>query len=161
MLTLNLICSFITLKGVPHLDNRHNAFGRVVGGVETVTKIADVSVDKDNRPHVRVSRNRSFYSINFAQHEVRILDTVVVVNPFLDLDADLAAAKAAQEAAEKGKEKGAWFSNPAGRATASGSSGVGKYLPGAATAKPAAGTDAIPFKGFPLYCCDCGSVSPF
>jgi len=40
----------VTEKEQPHLDGVHTAFGEVVAGMDTVTKIAAVPVDKDDKP---------------------------------------------------------------------------------------------------------------
>ena len=41
---------FITLKPTPHLDGRHTVFGKVVSGVESVRKMADVERGEKDRP---------------------------------------------------------------------------------------------------------------
>ncbi|KAK3045301.1 hypothetical protein LTS18_014086, partial [Coniosporium uncinatum] len=45
---------FITLAPCPHLNAKHTLFGHIVSGQETMTRIAKVDVDKDDRPLVPV-----------------------------------------------------------------------------------------------------------
>ena len=41
---------FVTLKPTPHLDGKHTVFGRVVSGMESVRKMADVERGEKDRP---------------------------------------------------------------------------------------------------------------
>ncbi|EME38435.1 hypothetical protein DOTSEDRAFT_75836 [Dothistroma septosporum NZE10] len=41
---------FLTLEACPHLNEKHTIFGRLVSGEDTLSRIAKVSVDKDDRP---------------------------------------------------------------------------------------------------------------
>ncbi|KAI4721183.1 hypothetical protein E4T48_02589 [Aureobasidium sp. EXF-10727] len=41
---------FITLDECPHLNNKHTIFGRLVGGEDTLARMAKVQVDKDDKP---------------------------------------------------------------------------------------------------------------
>eukprot|EP00533_Pseudo-nitzschia_delicatissima_P008661 CAMPEP_0116078178 /NCGR_PEP_ID=MMETSP0327-20121206/460_1 /TAXON_ID=44447 /ORGANISM="Pseudo-nitzschia delicatissima, Strain B596" /LENGTH=345 /DNA_ID=CAMNT_0003568699 /DNA_START=67 /DNA_END=1102 /DNA_ORIENTATION=+ len=41
---------FITLKPTPHLDGKHTVFGKVVSGIESVRKMADVERGEKDRP---------------------------------------------------------------------------------------------------------------
>jgi cyclophilin family peptidyl-prolyl cis-trans isomerase len=41
---------FVTLKPTPHLDGKHTVFGRVVSGMESVRKMADVEREEKDRP---------------------------------------------------------------------------------------------------------------
>lgn len=41
---------FITLAECPHLNGKHTIFGRLVGGEDTLARIAQVAVDKNDRP---------------------------------------------------------------------------------------------------------------
>ena len=37
-------------QSASHLDGKHTVFGRVVGGLDTLTKIEKVKTDKDDKP---------------------------------------------------------------------------------------------------------------
>ena len=112
---------FITFKSCAHLDGKHSIFGRVVGGFDTLTKIERVPTDADDRP----------------EQPVTILDVVVFVNPFENVEAEMEAenaraadptAAAAEEAARVAAEDGqAWYNGPAVRPTPQ-REGVGKYI---------------------------------
>jgi peptidyl-prolyl cis-trans isomerase-like protein 2 len=41
---------FITFRSCKHLDKKHTIFGRVVGGMEVLTKIEDVKTDEADKP---------------------------------------------------------------------------------------------------------------
>ncbi|KAI5238965.1 hypothetical protein E4T42_08832 [Aureobasidium subglaciale] len=41
---------FVTLDSCPHLNNKHTIFGRLVGGEDTLARMAKVQVDKDDKP---------------------------------------------------------------------------------------------------------------
>ncbi|KAF2725900.1 hypothetical protein K431DRAFT_259687 [Polychaeton citri CBS 116435] len=49
---------FVTLEPCPHLNGKHTIFGRLVGGQDTLMKVAAVDVDENDRPRdaVLVSR---------------------------------------------------------------------------------------------------------
>lgn len=42
--------SFITYRSCKHLDNKHTVFGRVVGGMETLSEMERIEVDNKDRP---------------------------------------------------------------------------------------------------------------
>jgi peptidyl-prolyl cis-trans isomerase-like 2 len=41
---------YILYKSAHHLDYKHTVFGRVVGGLQTLTAMERVPVDEDDRP---------------------------------------------------------------------------------------------------------------
>lgn len=46
---------FLTLAAVPHLDDRHSVFGRVVEGMDVVRAIGETQVDADEHPVERIA----------------------------------------------------------------------------------------------------------
>ena len=57
---------FITYRPAKHLDRKHTIFGRVVGGLETLSRLENAPTDSSDRP----------------VDEIRIIDVVVFVDPF-------------------------------------------------------------------------------
>ena len=45
-----MFCSFITFRSCRHLDGKHTVFGRVVGGLDTLTSMERVETDNKDRP---------------------------------------------------------------------------------------------------------------
>lgn len=51
LLFLSFLCfSFITYRSCKSLDNKHTVFGKVVGGIDTLTEIERIEVDNQDRP---------------------------------------------------------------------------------------------------------------
>ena len=64
---------FITYRLCMHLNNKHSVFGKVVGGFEVIDEIEKIETDKKDVP---IS-------------EVKILTTIVFVDPFQEVDDQL------------------------------------------------------------------------
>ena len=65
---------FLTFKSASHLDGKHTIFGRVVGGLDVLSKLEKLQTDKEDRPTTPLVLERGH----------------VYVNPFADLDAKMA-----------------------------------------------------------------------
>lgn len=96
---------FIMYKSARHLDFKHSVFGRVVGGLETISALEKVPTNADDRP----------------LQPITITGATVFTNPFKDMMEE--EAKAEQEKINKQREAsgeaenarvGAWYSRPGG-----------------------------------------------
>ncbi|KAH9329671.1 hypothetical protein KI387_001779, partial [Taxus chinensis] len=107
---------FILYKSAKHLNFKHTVFGRVVGGLSTLSVTEKVPVDDDDRP----------------LEEIKILKVTVFVNPYNEPDEEEEGEKKEvnEEIADGESEKfGSWYSNPNSIVTSlTTGSGVGKYL---------------------------------
>lgn len=70
---------FITFRSCQHLDNKHTIFGRVVGGLETLKLMEAIETDNKDVPITPIT----------------IKKTNIFVNPFKDVDEQLASERAA------------------------------------------------------------------
>jgi len=52
---LILFKSFITYRSCTHLDNKHTIFGKLVGGLEVLSKLESIPTDDQDRPLVEKS----------------------------------------------------------------------------------------------------------
>ncbi|OUS45749.1 hypothetical protein BE221DRAFT_206282 [Ostreococcus tauri] len=126
---------FITYKPSPHLNGKHTVFGRVVGGLETLSKCEAVETDASDRP----------------LKTIRIERVTVFTNPYEELREEdekreheeaEAEAKDAERASGTGVGKrGSWWSDPASAIASNTSArplavgnGVGKFIPKPASA---------------------------
>ncbi|KFM78566.1 Peptidyl-prolyl cis-trans isomerase-like 2, partial [Stegodyphus mimosarum] len=64
---------FITYRSCQHLDKKHSIFGRVVGGMDTLSKMEKIETDKNDKP----------------LEEIKILKVIVFVDPFQEVDDQL------------------------------------------------------------------------
>lgn len=128
---------FITYKPSPHLNGKHTVFGRVVGGMETLTKIEEVETDASDRP----------------LKTVKITACAVFTNPYTEMreeeekkEKEEAEAKAKEEQMQNGTgvgQRGSWWSDPAAalandapKIADNSKGGVGKYVAAAASKAP-------------------------
>ncbi|RMZ79854.1 hypothetical protein DV737_g3271, partial [Chaetothyriales sp. CBS 132003] len=74
---------FVTYRQAPHLDRKHTIFGKVADGLGVLKLLEEVEVDANNRP----------------KEEIKIVDAVVLIDPF----EEFMKAKEARDAAEASK----------------------------------------------------------
>ncbi|XP_042579378.1 RING-type E3 ubiquitin-protein ligase PPIL2 [Cyprinus carpio] len=112
---------FITFRSCTYLDRKHTVFGRVVGGLETLTAMENVESDpKTDKP----------------KSEIKLLSTSVFVDPYEEADAQIAAER--EKEAQKQEEERAQTSASVNKAKTEDKPktfrpGVGKYINTAAT----------------------------
>ena len=80
---------FITFKTASHLDNVHSVFGRVVGGLDVLQAMEQVKTDAQDRP----------------VKPILIAKTLVLVNPFEELDELLRRELLAEKQREAQREE--------------------------------------------------------
>lgn len=61
---------FITFRSCKHLDNKHTIFGRVVGGLDVLSKIENVKTDDKDKPI----------------EDITIMKTIIFVDPFKEAE---------------------------------------------------------------------------
>eukprot|EP00347_Sterkiella_histriomuscorum_P002172 403369189 len=64
---------FITFKSCPHLDGKHSVFGKVIQGLEFLDKVENMAVNSSDMP----------------KDDIKIEDTIVLVNPYRDTIAEI------------------------------------------------------------------------
>lgn len=86
-----LLSSFITFRSCKHLDQKHTVFGRVVGGLETLSEIEKIETDNKDKPI----------------EDILFVSAHIFTDPFEELDEQIAAEKAkeAETLAESKKSK--------------------------------------------------------
>lgn len=108
---------FITYRSCQHLDKKHSIFGRVVGGLDTLSKMEKIEADKDDKP----------------LQEIKILKVVVFVDPFQEADDLLVKLREEEKSAEeKNVEK---TPQPEKKKLKVFHEGVGKYINAAVVEK--------------------------
>lgn len=65
--------SFITYRSCRHLDGKHTIFGKLVGGLDTLTEMEKIEVDNKDRPI----------------EDIRIENVHIFVDPFQEADEQL------------------------------------------------------------------------
>lgn len=120
---------FITFRSCRHLDGKHTVFGRVVGGLDTLTSMERVETDNKDRPI----------------EDIIVEKAQVFVDPYQEADEQLMAERA--EEAKKKADKEEMGNNKQQSQGQNGSltvfrSGVGKYVNMEAS-KQAGCSDAI------------------
>ena len=120
--------SFITYRAAEHLDRKHTIFGRVVGGMETLSRLEQAPTDpSSNRP----------------TEDMAVNEIVVFVDPFEEFQKERQARDETEREREEIRKKGgteddrttwtgkkvsAGSNNRAGSAPGSRTGAVGKYL---------------------------------
>lgn len=104
---------YITYRSCRHLDGKHTVFGRVVGGMDTLSAMEKVETDDKDKP----------------KEEIKILKASVFVDPYEEIDEQLAKERTEEE--EKAKKEEAAIKAKLAQAAAklvAHSKGVGKYI---------------------------------
>ncbi|KAF0980313.1 hypothetical protein FDP41_013527 [Naegleria fowleri] len=135
---------FITFKAVPHLDNKHTVFGRLVGGSKVLEHIEKIKTDEEDRPleDIVIEKTSVFYS-PFAE-DAKIQRELAESQQVINIDFSKSAATSGMRNSENNTSEhghdsqqfGHWFSNPSGlnkkdtiqRGDATHDRSVGKYL---------------------------------
>ncbi|GFU03734.1 RING-type E3 ubiquitin-protein ligase PPIL2 [Nephila pilipes] len=101
---------FITYRSCQHLDKKHSIFGRVVGGLDTLTKMEKIETDKNDKPI----------------ETIKILKIVIFVDPYQEVDDELAKLREEERlAGEKALVKN---EEPKTKKLKTYHQGVGKYI---------------------------------
>ena len=78
--------SFITYRSCKHLNNKHTIFGRLVGGMESLTEMEKIEVDNKDKPIEDIVIIKAQVFVNpfeEADEQVRLLNSTVVTFLFL------------------------------------------------------------------------------
>lgn len=125
---------FITYRACTHLDRKHTIFGRVVGGLETLSLIENLPVDEGKRP----------------LENVRMEEASILIDPFEDFLKQKSQKDEAEKAEEEVRRAGGrederttWTGKrvraDGGVEKEAGDAGVGKYMSGIGTEKDGTG----------------------
>lgn len=82
-------CSFITFRSCRTLDGKHTVFGKLVGGAETLNDLEKIEVDNKDRPI----------------EDIVIQNVLVFVDPYQEVDEQLAKERAEAAASSKAAEE--------------------------------------------------------
>merc|ERR1712083_607795 len=80
---------FITFRSCKHLDSKHTVFGRIVGGLDTLANLERIETDNKDTPI----------------EDIIVQRTSVFVDPFTEVDEQLAKERAEELAKTKEKEQ--------------------------------------------------------
>lgn len=119
---------FITYRPAKHLDRKHTIFGKVVGGLETLSRIENAETDDKDRP----------------TEDIKLEDVVIFVDPFQEFQKQRAEKEQSEKEKEEVKRQGGtdddrttWTGKrirvDGTIESVGGGGGVGKYLKGATT----------------------------
>ncbi|KAG2391868.1 hypothetical protein C9374_013353 [Naegleria lovaniensis] len=128
---------FITFKPVPHLDNKHTVFGRLVGGSKVLELIEKIKTDEEDRPieDVIIEKTSVFYN-PFAEDAKIQRELARSQQVITSLPSNVSTTENTARDEESKEQFGHWFSNPSGLSKvstgdvpgAATSHSVGKYL---------------------------------
>ncbi|KAG7306915.1 hypothetical protein JYU34_007022 [Plutella xylostella] len=122
---------YITFRSCKQLDGKHTIFGKLVGGVDTLTAMEQIEVDNRDRPI----------------QDIVIEAAQVFVDPFVEAEEQLVIERA-EELKRKAESEGVKPKKASAQPLTVFRSGVGKYLnlqSSATTSKPAK-TEEVPAK---------------
>jgi len=101
---------YITYRSAKHLDSKHTVFGKLVGGMETLDAMERIGTDNKDAP----------------VEEIKIEKVSVFVDPFLEIEEELAEQRAKELAAAAEELKS--LPKPVEKKQKAYTSGVGKYI---------------------------------
>jgi len=118
---------FITFRSCQHLDNKHSVFGKVVGGLDTLTAIERIEVDEHDRP----------------TEEITLTNMTIFVNPFEEIDEQLQKEKEEEDRKaeeEKQLQKERRVAKVEAKKKVYRPNAVGKYIPTNISKRPVEGS---------------------
>lgn len=121
---------FITFRSCKHLDGKHTIFGKLVGGLETLTEMERIEVDNKDSPI----------------EDIIMQSFQIFVDPFQEADDQLAEERQGEiDKVQKEKEELAKKKSEAKKQPLKVyREGVGKYLKSKLSTKPATSTSGEP-----------------